>query len=79
MHFAIASRELGDEVAHEQGTSDNRARSGAMRWEYVEPIEEILAETSGANLLVNVPVGRRDDANIHADGPRRSTRSTVPS
>ena len=61
--------ELGDEVAAEErdvaaALAQRRERDG----HHVEPVEQVLAEGAGGDLLLQVAVGRGDQAHVDADG-----------
>jgi len=36
--------------------------------EHIEPVEEVLTESPGADLFIQVPVAGRDDPDINLDG-----------
>src|SRR5258707_10768481 len=61
-------REAPDEILHEQR---NIFRSFTQRrnrdWEDIQPVEKILAESSGSDSGLEVTIGCRDQANVYLD------------
>src|SRR5262245_9527552 len=66
--LAISGAEFVEEMAREDGDVFLAIAQGRnKKGNYVEAIEEILAEAAVGNLLLEILVGGGDDADIHAD------------